>query len=1369
ITESSSSGLGGSNVYHHIYGKDLAGAFYQNQSFEKVILPKSLDNIGDYLFSEGSVKEISMSPNSRRIGKWAFRRCKELEIVTLPENLETIGEEAFSETSIKEVELPSSVKEIKSQAFEYSKLELINLENVEILGEGAFSGVKELKGELNLSKIEVIPNRCFNGTKISSPILSQKLKSVGDYGFSSCVNIEKIVLGESLEEIGNYTFSSCSKLTDVELPSTIRQIGAGAFSETPWGKSLVSEDGIIYIGNIAYSYDGSYNHEGTELTIKEGTVAISNGFSFTDNIKEKITSLNLPESLIEIGNEAFIGFKELGEVKLPSSLQKIGNGAFRYCPKFWCVLPESLVSLGERAFEECGTLSKVTLPENLRSIGGGVFNETSVGTVYIKSTELDLIACRYVYTDAYSPFEKCETLSKVVVSPNVRKLCDKMFTYGSSIRTVEFEDIDNCMLEYVGTECFGGCDNAKFKDLPKTIKHIGEGAFSRCNFENNFNIDNVRYLGKYAFSSCTGFDSVRIPECVDTLGGVVFSGCKDLRSVEFNAKEFVGLMYSVNYAGGGGFSAEAAKLFEYCDSIERVSIGSKVKFLPYAIFGDCRNIKELKFESRENEIDKTISIGDYAFSWCTGITEIELPEGVDSIGKEAFNFTNIKSIKIPSSCRFIGTNALSSREGMESVFFYPTIPPTIEESLGAYNYDGDLTIYVPKDSYDLYMKVPELEGYVIKKMANGGIAVESITLNPESWEGAEGSVFNIKATVYPEEATEKSVSWTSSDESIAKVDNEGNVTTMKAGEAIITATALDGSYVAAECKVKVNIVPVESIVFNLTDWKGVIGSTVQIEATVNPENASDKTLIWISSDESIATVDDTGKVTAIKVGEADITANAKDGTEISATCHITVLPVLVESIKVEPENWHAVVGESLQISASVYPENATDKTIKWTTSDDAIVKVSEEGYVSALKVGEADITAMSSDGSEVSAVCHVIVYPISVESIQLNPVTWEGVVGETIQIDAAVYPENATDRKLIWLSSDESVASVNGSGFVYALKEGEADIIAKASDGSGVTAICHVKVTSIAVETVSLNPESWTGRVGDTFQIKASIVPDNASVKNLAWKSQDDSIATVDSDVNVTLKGVGETDIIAMTTDGSNVSATCHVTVLPAAAEYIILTPDSWEGKEGDSFQLRVSVYPENSTINPLVWKSSDESVAKVDSEGYVTAIHVGETVITVSTSDESELKAVCNVTVLPVLIESIYLDPDAWNGEEGETFQIMAYISPENATNKTLIWQTNDESVAKVDSEGVVTVYKEGNCVITVSSTDGSNVSSECKISSVAGVETLLLDDDVNIDIYNMKGILIKKNCTKEYLKRLTPDIYLIRIGDKIKSVVIR
>lgn len=322
------------------------------------------------------------------------------------------------------------------------------------------------------------------------------------------------------------------------------------------------------------------------------------------------------------------------------------------------------------------------------------------------------------------------------------------------------------------------------------------------------------------------------------------------------------------------------------------------------------------------------------------------------------------------------------------------------------------------------------------------VSVSSVSLNTATIEMVEGETFNLVATVLPKDAEYDKVIWASSNASVARV-NSGTVTAIKEGITTITASA-GGKSATCSVKVSTRVVAVTSITLDKTSLSMKVGETETITATVNPDNASDKSVVWGSSDVSIATVSD-GKVTAKKSGTAIITA--KSGSCI-AECTITV-SVDVESFTLDKTSLELTVGETEQLTATVKPDDATDKNVTWTSSDESVAKV-DNGKVTAIKSGKATITAKCC-GKTVE--CAVTV-TVPTGAVTLDKTSLSLAVGETAQLTATVKPDNATDKNVTWTSSDESVAKVD-NGYVVAVKEGEA--IISASVGS-VSASCKVVV-----------------------------------------------------------------------------------------------------------------------------------------------------------------------------------------------------------------------------------------------------------------------------------------------------------------------
>ena len=317
-----------------------------------------------------------------------------------------------------------------------------------------------------------------------------------------------------------------------------------------------------------------------------------------------------------------------------------------------------------------------------------------------------------------------------------------------------------------------------------------------------------------------------------------------------------------------------------------------------------------------------------------------------------------------------------------------------------------------------------------------------------------------------------------------------------------------------------------------------IGKTGSLTATVKPDNATDKTVTWSSSNNSVATVDSNGKVTAVAAGTATITAKAGTVEASKASCTVTVPKKEVISVTIN-ENLSLKVGESCALSVTIEPNDAADKSLKWTSDTTSVATVDENGKVTAVAVGSAKITATSSNGKK--AVCNVTVTEnkISVTEISLNKTTLELTVEGTETLAATVKPDNASDKYVSWTSSDTAIATVDTNGKVTGVKAGTATITATTKDG-GKKAECKVTIKEKTTEvSISLDKTSASMKVGDTLTLTAKVTPEG---KKVIWKSSDETKAIVDANGKVTAKAEGKVDITA-TVENENKSATCNITI----------------------------------------------------------------------------------------------------------------------------------------------------------------------------------------------------------------------------------
>ena len=420
------------------------------------------------------------------------------------------------------------------------------------------------------------------------------------------------------------------------------------------------------------------------------------------------------------------------------------------------------------------------------------------------------------------------------------------------------------------------------------------------------------------------------------------------------------------------------------------------------------------------------------------------------------------------------------------------------------------------------------------------VQTTGVTLNYSSMTVYTTTTKQLKATVLPENATNKNVTWESEDESIAKVDKNGLVSGKKVGTTYIICTTSNSERIAT-CKVTVKKgVLSTKIVLNKTNITLNDGMNYTLKPTFTPSNTTTKTCTWTSSNKKVATVSSKGVVTAEGPGTAVITCKTKDTGKI-AKCTITVKEVKPSSVSLDKSYYQVDYKKTIQLKATVSPENASDKTLIWKSSNPDYASVSSKGVVTGLKSGKTvTITVTTKSGNKV-AKCQVYVGKVAVTGVTLNKTSATLGAGSTLQLKATVKPSTATNQKVKWQSSNKAVATVSSSGKVTAIKNGTALISCITEDGE-FAAICQIKVETVKVQGVKLNKNSLTLDVGKSETLKATIVPDGASNKNVTWESTDSSVAKVSSSGKVTAVSSGVCRIRVVTKEGSYV-ATCIVTV----------------------------------------------------------------------------------------------------------------------------------------------------------------------------------------------------------------------------------
>ena len=342
----------------------------------------------------------------------------------------------------------------------------------------------------------------------------------------------------------------------------------------------------------------------------------------------------------------------------------------------------------------------------------------------------------------------------------------------------------------------------------------------------------------------------------------------------------------------------------------------------------------------------------------------------------------------------------------------------------------------------------------------------------------ESKQLNIK--YYPEYLDAPNCTWSSSNSSVVEIDAyTGKYTAKSVGKSTITVTAIDLS-LNAQCEITVNPIETTSITISPKDKEMNIGEELILTVTFTPENATYKDIEWSSSDSNIATVDNNGKVKAIKEGECSIYAKTKD--EKTAECKIVVKPIEVESISLDINEKTLEEGEEFTLTATITPENATYKDIEWSSSDSSIATVDNNGKVKAIKEGECSIYVKSSN--EKKTECKIIVKPISVQKVELTSSEIKLLVGDTKTVEFNITPTNAKITDIKWKIEDESIASISDNGIITCKNIGTTKLIVTINGEH--TAECKIVGCNIeefislrfgSSSTVSING-NVTGKIG---------------------------------------------------------------------------------------------------------------------------------------------------------------------------------------------------------------------------------------------------------------------------------------------------
>ncbi len=889
--------LGGQNYITKVYADDLSGLFAET-TFRKVTLPEGLKSVGYAIFRNSPELEEVVIPSSiTSISGSSFENAVKLTSVTLPEGLRVISADAFSQSGLTGITFPASLDSICDGAFSDTRISSFNPVNVSHIGEGCFKYCP-IEGTLDLSNLTEISDLAFYmNTKVSDIRFSEKLDKIGADAFGG-VGVSSLRFPGSLRYIGKEAFSGCGQLAEIEFPTEIEYLGHDAFKNTPWDRNLMGENGVKYIGNIAYGYCFDTHSDMETLSFREGTTIISENFKldskyvngayvYPDRILRHIT---FPSSLRRIESTGvFKDLENVEEIRINEGLEYIAEYAFKGSKKLWMEsLPSTISYIGAYAFDECESLTELTLGPSVRYIGKGAFNRcVGLGTVRYNCMP-DVETHGNILFGASGLYE-------VVIGKNVTNIPEYLFAF-SGVRKISFESPEERVQPItLQPNCFYNCRNLKHVTLP-AVDSLGKSVFHAagltelvingdCNFidvQGGSAIENltvngrIGIIGPEAFSGAN-IRSVTAHSC-DSVGEDAFRNCKSLTAFPF-----------ATTATFGKYAFQSTPFTE-------ITLGAGITEIPDGLFRECSNLEKIHFSTAPDHVGadaffKT-GLADFDFSNIKSIgrsafanvpfhemRDLYLPDGFSDLGHGAFSDVRFRTISLPVSLLSISEAAFARTDGAILSWRIPE----------DHRYEGQHYNIIDKGAFrnqigNQSLVVPE-GVHEIRNLAFYCHTMTSITLpstlkvlfaNALQW-GRELSEIYCLAKTPPE------------------IDGYGllydDYMTIFNGAIYVPAESVDRYREHSEWgkfDIRPIIVKVGSIELSDTAITLEQGATHPLTATILPENAHNKSLIWRSEDLSVAMVDPFGTVTAIAPGETRIIANAADGSGVYSLCTVRV-------------------------------------------------------------------------------------------------------------------------------------------------------------------------------------------------------------------------------------------------------------------------------------------------------------------------------------------------------------------------------------------------------------------------------------------------------------------------------------------------
>ena len=865
-----------------------------------------------------------------------------------------------------------------------------------------------IPGEIDGHEVVAIGDSAFEDrTDLRTVMIPDSVTEIGSCAFNNCTNLSNVTLSQNLKYMEGRAFGSCEKITKIEIPKSLEWCGSTLYDYGPFGDCT-----------------------GLKTVIFEnGTTEISS------HLFEKCTGLeeiNIPDSVTEIEDSAFSGCVNLSKVNIPDTVTIIGEYAFDSCTNLTAVtLSENLEHMGGKAFGSCEKITKIEIPKSLE---------------WCDSTLYD-----------YGPFGDCTGLKTVIFENGTTEISSHLFEKCTGLEEINIPD----SVTEIEDSAFSGCVNLSKVNIPDTVTIIGEYAFDSCTNLTNVTLSkNLEHMEGRAFGNCEKITKIEIPKSLEWCGSTLydygpFGDCTGLKTVIFE----------------NGTTKILGHLFEKCTGLEEINIPNTVTVIENSAFSGCTKLEQVNFSNKLTKIES------YGFSDCTSLKKITVPDSINSIGNSIFqNCTSLTEVHLSNALKEISSNTFNGCKKLTTINF-PSTLTTIGDSAfyGCESLpEAILPSGVEKIESNAFKNCKSLKKAVVPDTVSsigssafyGCEALTDITLGSKLKKIDNQTFYGCAALpsiMIPYNVTTIGDSAFVNCTKLTQITVPRNTTSI-ASNAFSYPKKMT-MYGPSDCyaqtyasgkgiKYVTQDIHATSVSLDSTEKTAERYDDFQLTATIAPLNFTDA-VVWTSSNEEVATVSDTGYVEICGVGTAVITVTAGN---VKAVCKITV-PQLIDWIEFDEDEIELKAGQTYQLKPYISPSDATNKKLKYTSSDTKVAEVSASGLVTAKSEGEAKIRAAATDGSDEYAVCYVTVTgKAKVTGITLDRTSAEVKRGEKLTLNVTVSPSYASNKKVVWKSANTKIATVDANGSVTAKAPGRTKITVTSAENSSYQESCTVTV-----------------------------------------------------------------------------------------------------------------------------------------------------------------------------------------------------------------------------------------------------------------------------------------------------------------------